>query len=74
MKICLSIFKHGKMRKLRMAKKIFQRPVFYKRLTYITLICNHKVAAVHAYLRNTFFANFENCSKDIFGGSVVQWL
>ena len=133
--------KHGNvetMNKLRMAKKIFQLPVFHKRLTYITtcnfksmksfvdlnslfskifcyitwyviplvqmgqwmtckrglyvksycffqtiaqrfknyklitLICNHKAAAIRSYFRKTFFVNFRNYSKSIFGGGVVQ--
>ena len=33
-----------------MAIKLFQRPVFRKRLTYVTLICNLK-AAISAYSR-----------------------
>ena len=59
------------MKKLRMAKKIFQWPAFCQRPTYITLICNYKAAAICAHFRITFFANFQNCSKGIFGGGGV---
>ena len=54
------------MKKLRMAKKIFQRCVFYKRLTYITLICNHKATAICAYFRKAFFAKLPELFRGYF--------
>ena len=44
--------------------------MFCKRLTYITLIFNHKVA-ICANLGKTIFANFRNCSKGIFGNHLT---
>ena len=36
------------MKILKMVNKLFQRPAFCKRLTYVTLVCNLK-AAISAY-------------------------
>ena len=40
------------MKILGIAKNLFQRSVFCKRLTYVTLICNQK-AGISTYLENT---------------------
>ena len=62
------------MKKLRMTRMFFQPSVFYKRLSYITLIYNYKAAAIRAYFRKIFFVNFQNFSKGIISGAVVHWL
>ena len=48
---CVSHVNVGIMKLLNKASKLFQRPVFCKRLAYITLICNLK-AAIRTYSRN----------------------
>ena len=51
-KICyVSHVNIGIMKILKMVNKLFQFPVFCKRLTYVTLICNLKTA-IRAYSRN----------------------
>ena len=87
-KICyISHVNVGIMKILKMAKMLFQRPDFWKRLTYEIFISNHK-EAISVYSRNicisyiynlhilnrqktTLFVGFRNFSRDIFGNRLT---